>query len=285
MYGPSVVDTYEHYYVISSRDSLTSPEAFTGLCQELDLEFESDRPEVVRPAASALCLRVQESLFDPEILKQLCWTELDRCGVHVHLESEVTARDLESHDFVVIATYARLNSVLEGTWTPRKYQFEVCEKPVVRLPRQFAGKSVVVLDGAFMCIDPLPGSDLFVLGNVTHAIHHTNEGTSPEVPAILESVLDSGIVTAPPITKFHEYIESAREFFYGIEEAEFVGSMFTVRTVLPNKHETDERPTLVDRIDDRTVAIFSGKISTCVEAARQTLAIVRQEASSVPGAS
>ena len=41
------------------------------------------------------------------------------------------------------------------------------------------------------------------------------------------------------------FIESAKKFFPEIEESEHIGSMYTVRTVLPYKDETDERPTIV----------------------------------------
>ena len=47
--------------------------------------------------------------------------------------------------------------------------------------------------------------------------------------------------------------------------------MFTFRTVLPNKDEDDARPTLVEKTDDKTFSIFSGKIGTCVSAADEIL--------------
>ena len=45
--------------------------------------------------------------------------------------------------------------------------------------------------------------------------------------------------------------------------------MFTVRAVPPRVEETDARPTLVEMINNKIISIFSGKITTCVEAAYQ----------------
>ena len=42
--------------------------------------------------------------------------------------------------------------------------------------------------------------------------------------------------------------------------------MYTVRTVLPNKDNTDERPTIVKQQDNDFI-LFSGKVGNCVEAA------------------
>ena len=41
--------------------------------------------------------------------------------------------------------------------------------------------------------------------------------------------------------------------------------MYTIRTVLPNKDNTDERPTIVKQYDNNFV-LFSGKVGNCVEA-------------------
>ena len=55
-------------------------------------------------------------------------------------------------------------------------------------------------------------------------------------------------------------------FFKDIESVEHIGSMFTIRTVLPNRDKDDARPTLVENPIDNIFNLFSGKIGTCVSA-------------------
>lgn len=43
--------------------------------------------------------------------------------------------------------------------------------------------------------------------------------------------------------------------------------MFTMRVVPPYVEETDERPTMVRTINEQIITVFSGKITTCVDAA------------------
>ena len=62
----------------------------------------------------------------------------------------------------------------------------------------------------------------------------------------------------------------------GIEKAEHVGSMFTYRTVLPFIDETDERPTIVEKVSDDMILLFSGKIPTCIDAAKQVVDILSE---------
>lgn len=282
-YGPAVIDEYDHFYAIAKRDSLTSAQDFIRFCEAMGLEHKPATPPIVRPDAVALCVRVRESLFDPDTLRALCWDRLRRAGVRVHLGTRADPAALESYDFRVIAAYAAINTLLDGASDMRQpYQFEVCEKPVVRLPSVYRGHSVVVMDGPFMCVDPLGRSGLFVLGNVVHAIHHANTGLVPEVPPDLQPLIDAGVIPNLPVTKSPRFIDAAREFFADIERAEHVGSMFTVRAVLPGEDATDARPTLVRRTGERTVTVFSGKVGTCVEAARQVLHLLKSELGRAP---
>ena len=83
------------------------------------------------------------------------------------------------------------------------------------------------------------------------------------------------------VTNWPRFLESASEFVEGLSAAEHVGSMFTVRAVLPNCDDTDERPTLVRRVDERLITLFSGKIGTCVDAALEVASIIEADSTSV----
>ena len=264
----AVVDSPDHFYAISAEDSLTSADDYLRFCEALDLEVEIDAPAVLRPDAVSLAIRGRESLFDPVILRRLVWEQLRTTGVTVHLQSEVRADDLRGFDTSVVATYADVNRLAPETPEARPvYQFEICEKPVVRLPAAYRSDSVVVMDGPFMCFDPLAETGLFVLGNVVHAVHRRSIGRIPDVPVEYADLLNQGIVEQPSITNIERFISEGMKYFEGFDQAEHVGSMFTIRAVLPGVDRTDERPTLVRQVDERMITVFSGKIDTCIKAA------------------
>ena len=58
----------------------------------------------------------------------------------------------------------------------------------------FKNKSIVIMDGPFMCIDPLANTDLHLLCNVQHEIHQTNVGKFHEIQTEYEHLLDNGII-------------------------------------------------------------------------------------------
>ncbi len=43
--------------------------------------------------------------------------------------------------------------------------------------------------------------------------------------------------------------------------------MFTIRVVPPHVEDTDERPTMDRTVNEKIITVFSGKITTCVDAA------------------
>ena len=172
----------------------------------------------------------------------------------------------------MIATYAKINELLDK---PKQYQYEVVEKPVVKLPESYKNKSVVVMDGPFMCLDPYKDG-LHVLGHVKYAIHSTNVGTYPMVlNKDIVGYLNNGVIENLKITKIHKFIDAGMEYFEDFDKLEHIGSMFTVRTVLAHRDYDDARPTLVTKVNNKTYTIFSGKIGTCVEAANQLVEMVK----------
>ena len=275
-YAEAIINENEHYYCIARENSLTSAKQYLKFCKEYNLEHSLADLDIVHKNKIDVSVRVKESLIDPVKLRELCWKKLKNVGVKVFLKTEASEADFKKYDFTVICTYATINSLLKNhPYAQKDYQFEICEKPVLKLSKSFNKKSVVVMDGPFMCIDPLANTGFHVMGNVVHAIHQTNVGKHPIINEKFLPLLNKGIVFNPSVTNIGKFIESAAEFMPEIKKAEHIGSMFTVRTVLPNKEVTDERPTIVQKINDKVITVFSGKIGNCVEAAEEVAAIVK----------
>ena len=268
-YGDSIVNgDIEHYYCIAKEDSLVSADEYKDFLNNINLSYEEKKLDFIYKNVVDLTVKVNEYLFDPNKLKQICWDKLEKYNVDVRLNQN----DFESKsfDYVINATYSNLNKFLPIKFQ-RDYQFELCEKPVIELPKQYKNTSVVIMDGPFMCIDPLGDSGLHVMGNVVHAIHSTNVGRFPEYDEKFDELLNKGIVENPSITNIDKFIESAKTFFVDIDKAKHIGSMFTFRTVLPNRDKDDARPTLVENPTDKIFNVFSGKIGTCVSSAEKLM--------------
>jgi hypothetical protein len=273
-YGDAIIDGGRHYYAIAKEGSKVSGLDYVAFCMRHGLGFMDASPSVINQDAVSVTLSVEESRIDLHHLRAIVARRLEESGVTIHMEP--ATRSLRSKfDAIVVAAYASTNAVafdLGARVEP--FQFEVIEKPLLRMPSKFQDIGIVIMDGEFCCIDPYGTSGLHVMGHVKHAIHHASVGLSPEIPRHLKDYLNCGLVVAPEHTRFKDFIEAGMKFIPGLVDAEMVGSFYTVRTVLPHRDETDERPTLVRRLDDQIVSVFSGKLSTASVAAQQVTAII-----------
>ena len=267
-YHRSIVNNnIDHFYSISSKDSLTSPEEYLSILDKTGLEWEivESQPEC------DLTIRVNEKLYNHNTLRKICNERIYGNGVNLILNTKIT-KELKGYKYKIYATYASLNDLAS---IKKDYQFELCEKPIFKLPSKYKNKSMVIMDGPFMCFDPLADTDYHLAGNVVHAIHIRNIGNKPEIPTVYKKYINKDIIKNPKYTNVNRFIESAKKFFPEIENSKHVGSMYTIRTVLPNKDKTDERPTIVNKIDNNFI-LFSGKVGNCVEASEIIISNIKK---------
>lgn len=264
----AIIRNVSHYYCIAKRNSLTTSKEYIDFCKRNKLEFTRADFGLVNKDEIDLCIKVNEQLIDPKSLKSLLLKKIERSNLKLFLKKSADQIMLKGYDWVIICTYASINSLIEKRHR-QNYQYEICEKIVIRLSQKFKSKSIVILDGPFMCLDPYGSTGYHLLGNVVHAIHFSNIGKQPIINSKFKNLLNRGIITNPPFTNFKKFIESTEVFIPDIKEAKYVGSMFTVRTVLPNKEKTDERPTIIRKVDNKTLTVFSGKLVNCMTAAAE----------------
>lgn len=278
MYGEAVIDKHKHFYCVPKKYSKISGKDFLKFCYESGLSYTETKLSHLHQEKFDTVIEGEESLVDPIKLKNIIREKIKNKKINLILGKAATAKDLNNYDIVVNCTYANLNGILEDyPEAKREYQFEVVEKPILKLPESFSGVSMVIMDGPFFCIDPYSDTDLHVMGNVVHAIHAVNTGLFPQIPDQIRPLLNKGIIKNPPHSKIDKFLESASYFAPEIKGAEHIGSMYTVRTVLPNVHHTDERPTVVSKINNKIINVFSGKMGNCVQAAEEVVKILRSQ--------
>lgn len=272
-FGEAVITDHDHYYCIAAERTRTTPEAFLEHCTDIGLWTRKAELDIVKDDSVDLCVEVKENHIDPIALRSLLWQRLDNRQIDVHLNHHIkSARRLATEfDYVVVAAYAGNNVVLaDYPELRREYKFQLIEKPVVTLPESFHDRSVVVMDGPYMSFDPYGHTTRVHLDHVRYGVRAEQVGLRPQFDGFHPSLLNGSLIQNPPDTNFAEFLDSYRDFFNDVETADYLGSYFTIRTVLPDRNETDARPTLVDR-SENVFRVFSGKMCTCVEAADEVV--------------
>lgn len=267
---PDCLDKYwvKHYYAIAN-DSKVNIDEYKYFLKQCELTYkEHPVPKFMNSRAVSGYMQVAEFSLNVPRFRDRLDEKLYQSDVNVQFESEFTAEMIDKYEVIINATYANINSIIPVDQRI-DYQFEICEKPLVQLNTDFMDKSIVVIDGEFGCLDPA-NPQRHLLGHVRDAIHHRSIGHFPEIPDGYAELLNQTICLDHSLSKIDVILDSMQEFFPTIRDGfSHCGSMYVVRTVLPDREHDDARPSYITKHDDRLYSIFSGKISTCIDIARE----------------
>jgi hypothetical protein len=123
-----------------------------------------------------------------------------------------------------------------------------------------------------MSTDHWGDTDLFVMGDYYHMRHYTSTGYKPEIPDKFKSLINTGLVEKPKVSNFDDFKSHGKKYIPGVAEATHVGSLFTIRRILPDVEDTDARPTLVNH-SGNIITVFGGKLATSVHTAEEVARI------------
>jgi hypothetical protein len=285
-YSKALVEGFKKYYAIAKDGSLSTPEEFLHFCDQLGLVYEESYPDphLLRPDSVSACWLVNEIIFDYHTLRQTAILKLMRfenvtvlrnthpvsindSGTLVTIKL-VTGEVIEA-DYMVNATYSGLRGISELVGgEPISTKSELCMMPILRAPFAIAPIGITVMDGPFCSLMPrgfVPNE--FILYHVTHSV--------------LETQWNEAHTHWSSIQGFPELeLQDASTFFFPVvKEFQYLESWITTRVVLPHTEQSDARPTLLYKHTPRTMSIFSGKLTTCVESAKRVLETINAEES------
>jgi glycine/D-amino acid oxidase-like deaminating enzyme len=261
-YADAIVRATTNYYAIPREGSLTAPEAYEDVMARHGLPLRRREPPWMDFDFIDRCYEVEESTYDPDLLRDLLHSRLERAGVHLHREPFPAARRAE-YDFVVHATYGLGPS--RAQFSIAKYQ--VAEKILIQLPEELQHVALVVVDGPFTAFDPYGASARSLFGSARHTNHWTTTDPDEPVPEKYRRLLNRPTFEPCDFTNFEQMRAACALTAPAAASAVYLGSRFTLR-VVEDSPADDRRVLYVKESEPGELHIFSGKVVSAVKAAR-----------------
>ena len=264
-FRPAVDMSLPHHYAIAKEGSKVDRETYESFMRRHGLGYTAIDNSAIGDAldvdAVASIYEVREASYSPERLREHLRLRCEQEGVRFVFNTRIGDLSVLTNEYarVVVATYSSPLTDVYGD-----VQFEICEKPVVRLPERFRGLSMVIMDGPFVSLDPYSGDpELHLIGSVDDAIHHVSVGPRPDIPAELEADVASGLVVAPRHSRIADFRRRFTTLYNLTEnEIEHVGSYFVVRAVEPRRDDDDRRVSVLQELNAHVYNIFSAKVTS-----------------------
>lgn len=271
-YPESICKEYKHIYAIGGKESKINRDQYLHFLGERNLKHKiiTSHPSIKNQSVS-LIVEVDEGLINYRELKKIVSFRLNKLSsIEVKLNTTFTKELSNEYDYIINCTYGMGNELLPQTMR-RNYKYQLVEKIVVKPPPVLKDLSLVIIDGPFMCIDPIPEQNYSVLGNVKLAIHNTSYGHKPIYQK--GQLIPWQDITNDRESRFLDFISHGNQFINGLDKCTFSYSMSGYRVIIPGVESTDERLTSISHYD-KYIEVFSGKIDTCSWAADQVLNII-----------
>lgn len=258
----ALVDIKENYYAISKNGSRVSFNQYIDYCKNLGLPYEEKFPSknILNSCEIAGCISVDEQIIDLSIMKNIAEGMLKKSGVKVYLNRQFKKSDENDFQIIVNATYSNINKINNLLKLPtREYRYDVCNVPVLKLPKELSGIGITIMDGKFYSILPYANTPYHLLWNVkSSAIRSVSE--------------------YPPKTLSVQHADYRDNTYVPLlEKAELIDILRVVKILRPDVELSDERVTDLVAYKNGRFAILSAKLNTCVLTARNIVKFINAQ--------
>jgi hypothetical protein len=224
------------------------------------------------------CWLTKEPVFDYYKLREVILNKIKvRKNIKILRNCEVTTAKNDivtlnnnhkiKFKYLINATYAGLSDFLKKIGCkPIKSKLQLCVMPILKSTTLLPQTGVTIMDGPFCSIMPKGfNQSEYILYHVVHSVTQQHIGYKQIDWLPIKGDIENNI------------IELSKQYFPVLDSMNLIDSYITTRIVLPDQEIDDARPTLVSENKENIFSIFSGKITTCVDAAHKVAELIHQK--------
>ncbi|MDG0811822.1 FAD-dependent oxidoreductase [Cohnella rhizosphaerae] len=256
-YNACIEDEFDKIYAIARYGSKVNAYQFLKMFKEIGAPIKpasSYYRELFNQNLIEEVFEVKEVAFNAVILKQLMTEQLQIAGVELRMGTEVlkveqydvnriklqiNEKESITADRVYNCTYSQINKLMSKSNMPLiPFKHEVTEMALINMPERLKRVGITVMDGPFFSTMPYPSKNLHSLSHVRYTPHFSWVD--------LEQFMD-GHNYLKEMEQKSNYIYMLRDverFLPLIKGAEYVHSIFEVKTILLQNERDDGRPIL-----------------------------------------
>lgn len=273
-YPKAIKKDFTQLYAIARHNSKVTAKQFERFCHSIDAKLQvanSALYHLFEPRLIEAVFLVEEYAFDSSKLADYVKIELQETKVECLFNSQVTAiskadnnklmtefqnKQSISSDYVFNCSYSGLNQFsgdFSQTKTPLKQ--EMTEMALLKLPPVLENLGITVMDGAFFSLMPFPAKQLHSLSHVRYTPHLHWQDTKAINP--YEKLADYS-----RDSRVDRMLRDVARYLPSITLANYVESLFEIKTVLLKNEADDGRPILFEKHSNlaQCYSILGGKI-------------------------
>ncbi len=259
-YPQAIKQDFTKLYAIARRNSKVTARQFKRFCQEIGAELQPATDtlrNLFEPRLIEDVFLVQEYAFDSTLLAKRAKKELSECGVEVRLNTcvktiqkktncfEITCENPSVDElttrYIFNCTYSGLNQIAgDYPGTTIKLKHEVTEMALMQMPPALLSLGITVMDGPFFSMMPFPARGLHTLSHVRYTPHY-NWIDQPNLNPYQK------LNDYHRVTRVDRMVRDVARYIPEVKNANYVDSLFEVKTILVKNEGDDGRPILYEK--------------------------------------
>jgi hypothetical protein len=257
MYKESIITNFPNYYAISSKQSQINSIEYKNFCNKVGIDYslEYPSPNILNPLLIEDSFRVEEPIFDWEILKSIIKNKLNDSLVNLKLNTQFSKNDL-NYDFIINCSYSGINKVnnIIGA-APLKFKLQDVIVPIFEYNHPKVG--LTVMDGPFCSIMPKGNApNQFLLYHAKYSI--------------LKETEEIDLIPSKNISYNLKMIkQDSSKYFPFVKDVKFIDYWRTFRAIPITENDERLSKIITYPTHPNFITVFSGKINTCVKIAKQ----------------
>lgn len=272
-YKKNFLGCTKNYYAISKKKSKTNLKNFIYFCRKNKLKLKKLNQLNKNSYISNFYLS-QEKNFNYFKFKNYIKKKLIKNNkITLFLKKKFEKKFVKNYDKIIVCCYNNNNYVLSnlGIKNLKNYKYELVEKVIIKLPKQYQNHSYIILDGKFVCVDPYLGTKYHLLSDVKNSKIEIKNSQFPDFKSEKKKLILNKIVRKKKFTNFHEFIENSSKMLPFLAKAIYIGSFFVIRTLSLSKNSKnrDERISHITKHGKKIISVLSGKWNNCVYVAKK----------------
>jgi hypothetical protein len=274
----AVKQDFTKVYAIARRNSKVTANQFERFCREIGAKIQHADPALRALFETRLIedvFLVEEYAFDSTKLASWAERELKECGVQIRFKARVTEissgangalqvticpnegmEEMISCRYVFNCTYSGLNQFKgDSSWTRTALKHEITEMALMQVPPALKDLGITIMDGPFFSMMPFPARGLHTLSHVRYTPHlhwKDDQGIDPY----------QKLMQHERATRVDRMVRDVGRYLPAVFDAQYVESLFEIKTVLVKNEGDDGRPILFEKHPELPgcYSILGGKI-------------------------
>lgn len=264
----------DNYYAISNKNSKINFEDYLKSLDRNHLKYKVCKNNLLNQQAIQGSIQVDEKIININLARKKLWKILKSLQIDIRLNTKVifNKKIFDDYDHIILCTYDQNNQNLKSinSIEKEKNYYQLVEKIIVKPPATFQNKSLVILDGPFVCIDPYGDKNYSILGSVKKSViksmnskfHNFNNLPNVDKYSFKNSNLNI----------FLKIKKDFNKYFINFEKTRYFKSFFVVRAT--KKNINDERITKIYQ-NNKLITVFSGKWVNCMSSANKIVKMLK----------